>query len=321
MQRVGTTVGGCWRLDALLGVGGTAAVYSATHTSGRRAAFKVLHRELALDYDVRERFLREQAFAGRLEHPACVRVEGASRTDDGALMLMMELLEGETLEARRLREGPMSLLEAFSIAERLLDFLHACHGLGIVHRDLKPSNVFLTTNGEVKVLDFGIARDTSRLRTAANMALGTPAYMAPEQARARSERIDGRADLFAVGGILYTVITGQSMRRGRSDEARLGQAAREMAAPLAIVAPGLPTAATDVVDRAMQWEPASRFQDAAAMRVAVRAVCTTLWRNAQLRLDPAIQTEFADDDRPTMPDIPRATLALLKSPETAWAGR
>lgn len=305
MQRVGTTVGGCWRLDTLLGVGGTSAVYAATHTSGRRAAFKVLHRELALDYDMRERFLREDAFARRLDHPACVHVEGASRTDDGALMLMMELLEGETLEAHWRRQGPMPLFEAFSIAERLLDFLHVCHGAGIVHRDLKPSNVFLTSDGEVKVLDFGIARDATRLRTAANLALGTPSYMAPEQALAQHERVDGRADLFAVGAILYTIVTGRSVRRGRTSGERLGEAAREMASPLAIIAPGLPREATSVIDRAMQWEPSSRYADAATMRAAVLAACENLERTSRGMSDPPFEAVFEDHDRPTLPDTPK----------------
>lgn len=305
-ERVGTTVGGCWTLDALLGVGGTAAVYAATHTSGRRAAFKVLRGELSHDHDVRARFLRELAFASRIEHPARVRVEGASRTDDGALLLLMELLEGETLEARWRREGPLPALEAFTIAERLLDFLHVCHGQGIVHRDLKPSNLFLTHGGALKVMDFGIARDTARVRTAANVALGTPSYMAPEQTRTRNDCVDGRADLFAVGAILYTVITGRPMRRGASEALLRAQASREVAAPLSFVAPGIPAVATSVVDRALQWEPSARYRSAAAMRLAVLVACESLEEISALKLDPPFEAPIGGDDRATEPDTPRA---------------
>ena len=318
-ERVGTTVGGCWRLDALLGVGGTAAVYAATHASGRRAAFKVLRPELALDYDVRERFLREFAFAKKLEHPCCVRVEGTSRTDDGALTLLMELLEGETLEARWRREGQLPALAAFELAARLLAFLQACHGRGVVHRDLKPSNVFLTSGGELKVLDFGIARDSSRARTAANLTLGTPAYMAPEQALALHAKVDGRTDLFAVGAILYTIITGRSLRRGPSSGDRLGQAAREAAAPIGFIAPMLPVEVARVIDRALEWEPSARYANAAAMRADVSTACEALEGAPCPAIDDGDGLPAESEERPTTPDARAFAMKTVPVPASRAA--
>jgi serine/threonine protein kinase len=308
-RRVGSIVGGCWHVDALLGLGGSAAVYAATHANGRRAAFKILRPDLASDRDLRERFLREAELARRIRHHGRVAIEGASRTDDGALMLVMELLEGETLEARWKRLGTLAPLEAFTIAEELLDFLEACHALEIVHRDLKPSNVFLTNEGVVKVLDLGIARESNRACTAPRITLGTPSFMAPEQARAQHDRLDGRADLFAVGAILYAVLTGRRLRRGRSDDELLDRASREAAPPIALVAPHLPLAAAQLVDRALAWDPAARYPNAAAMRDEVRAVCALFEKLSTPAL--ARPTEPPNDaaespGRGTFPETPRA---------------
>jgi serine/threonine protein kinase len=142
---------------------------------------------------------------------------------------------------------------------------------------------------------------------ATDPAPGAASYRAPELAHARPEHVDGRADLFAVGAILYTLVTGRSPRRGRSAEHRLD--AHEAAPSVVIVAPGLPAAATSVVDRAMQWRPSARYPDAGAMRFAVLAVCRTLVRTSCLAADPPFEQVFAIDERPTLPETPRAQRA------------
>jgi serine/threonine protein kinase len=306
--RLGTTIGDSWRLDALIGVGGWAEVYAATHKSGRRAAFKVLHAELALDPDVRARFIREVELARRIAHPACVVVEGASKTDDGIPLLVMELLEGETLEARCARRGRLAPREAFVLADQLLDFLAACHAAGIVHRDLKPSNVFFTRDGATKVLDLGIARDATHARTARRVALGTPLFMAPEQARPRPGGLDGRADLFSLGAMLFSMLSGRKLRRASSPEAMLGVASREAPSPIALLVEGLPDEAARIVDRALAFEPSERYPDAATMRAAVRAVLERLPEDAPCAAPDAPTRHDEDGGRPTWPETPSARL-------------
>src|SRR5262245_19957290 len=199
--RVGGTVNAKWRLDALLGVGGMASVYAATHRNGSRAALKILHTEFARDPGIRERFLREGYVANKVDHPGRVAILDDDVTEQDEPFLVMELLEGETVQQlwkRKARKVPLG--EALWIAGEVLDTLQCFHEQGIVHRDLKPANIFLTKDNEVKLLDFGVARvlDGSG-KTLAGTALGTPSFMAPEQAMGRIEEVDGRADMFSVG--------------------------------------------------------------------------------------------------------------------------
>src|SRR5262249_49393791 len=141
------------------GVGGMAAVYAATHRNKKRFAVKVLHSDHSRDQDVRARFLQEGYAANHIEHPGAVSVIDDEVTDDGAAFLVMELLIGETFEARWARHGQkLDPAEVLGFTEQLLDVLAAAHTKGVVHRDIKPENVFLTREGQIKVLDFGIAR-------------------------------------------------------------------------------------------------------------------------------------------------------------------
>jgi serine/threonine-protein kinase len=170
------------------------AVYTATdQESGKQAALKVLHRELAGDGPMRKRFQREGYAANAIDHPGVVKVFGEAVTDDGAPVLVMELLDGESLEALRRRSGgTLPVGDVVAIGRDLLDVLAAAHSRGVIHRDIKPSNVFVTRAGEVKVLDFGLAWERGRRDdiTGVGVVLGTPAYMPPEHVtrstRARS---------------------------------------------------------------------------------------------------------------------------------------
>src|ERR1700722_8622570 len=206
--RVGRFLRNKWRLDALLGVGAMAAVYAATHKYGGRAAVKILHRERCLNAEVLRRFVREGHIANAVGHEGAVRVLDDDTAEDGSPFLILELLDGETLEERRLRCGGRLVEdEVLSVADQLLDVLIAAHAKGIVHRDIKPENVFLTRTGQVKVLDFGIAglRELSgggTRATRAGTSMGTPAFMAAEQARGLWNEVDGRTDLWAVGASL-----------------------------------------------------------------------------------------------------------------------
>lgn len=143
-ERVGATLGK-YVIERLLGVGGMAAVYAARHRNGNRVAVKVLHRELSVDGNIRQRFLREGYVANAVEHAGVVRVLDDDTAADGSVFLVMELLEGETLEARLRRKGVLDAADVLSLTDQLLDVLAAAHGRGILHRDIKPENLFLTS--------------------------------------------------------------------------------------------------------------------------------------------------------------------------------
>jgi serine/threonine protein kinase len=198
-KRIGTVIKGKWTLDALLGVGGMASVYGASHRNGQRAALKVLHADFARDKVICERFLREGYVSNKIGHPATVAVLDDDRTEDDSPFLVMELLEGHTVRELWKQFGRrMPIPQALQICDDILDCLVACHAMQVIHRDLKPANIFVTHAGVTKVLDFGVAqmRSATAERTATGTALGTPAYMSPEQAMGLVDQLDGRADLF-----------------------------------------------------------------------------------------------------------------------------
>ena len=159
-ERIGKVLKGKYRLDRVLGVGGMASVYAATHLrNASRVAVKVLHKEMAADENVRARFLREGYAANSVEHTGTVRILDDDTGEDGSVFLVMELLEGETLDQRWERSGHrLNAREVARLLYKLLDVLAAAHAKGIVHRDIKPENLFLTREGLMKVLDFGVAR-------------------------------------------------------------------------------------------------------------------------------------------------------------------
>lgn len=158
-RRVGAVIDGTWQLRRLLGLGGMAAVYAAVDGTGRKAAIKLIHSHLAKNPAVRARFQREAYIANKVDHPGVVAIQGDGTSHDGEPYIVMELLRGQSvdllLDSHR---GRLTIRDALHIAEGVLAVLVKAHPLGIVHRDLKPENVFLTSKGEVKVLDFGIAR-------------------------------------------------------------------------------------------------------------------------------------------------------------------
>ncbi len=274
-QQVGRVVRGKYRLDALLGAGGMGAVFAATHRNGRRVALKILHPELARAGETRNRFLLEGYVANRIAHPGVVRVLDDDSDDDlGTVFLVMELLEGETLAERARRSGgSMNPFEVVSLLAAVLDVLQVAHACGIVHRDLKPENLFVTTQGAVKVLDFGIARllDGSG-RTRSGTIIGTPAFMPPEQAGGESHTADARSDVWSVGAVAFTLLTGQHVHPERNAAKQRIIAATERARSLETVAPHLPPELVYVVDRALAFEQERRWASARDMRAALVSV-------------------------------------------------
>lgn len=275
-DRIGTTLRGKWTLDGVIGVGGMATVYAATHRNNSRVAIKMLHPEVSVDAEVTARFLREGYVANIVEHQGTVQIFDDDVAEDGAAFLVMELLEGETLEARWERKGQqLPASEVLPVVDQLLDVLAAAHARGVIHRDLKPENLFLTRDGRLKVLDFGIARlrelsKHSGATTKVGSLLGTPAFMAPEQALGRLEEVDHRTDLWAVGATLFTLLSGRYVHEADTINEQLILAATVDAPSIAQFCAHLPVPVVRLVDRALSFKKADRWADSRAMQGGLR---------------------------------------------------
>ena len=270
--RVGTVIKGKWKIESLLGVGGMAAVYAAAHRNGPRAALKILHTDFAREKTICERFLRAAYVSNKVNHGATVQVLDDDMTEQGEPFLIMELLEGETVRDAWKKSGrTMHAGRVLQICERVLDCLASCHAIKVIHRDLKPANIFILKEDEIRVLDFGVAqmRDATSERTATGTALGTPAYMSPEQAMGLVDQLDGRADLFSVGAMMHALITGHRINNGRTEQEALVMAATKPVPSVVRLAPQLPIELIKVIDKSLAWDRRNRYQDAREMQKAL----------------------------------------------------
>ena len=280
MLQRGAILSGKYRVDRVLGEGGMAVVYAVTHLRNTaRLAIKVLNPGSASKEHVRARFVREGKVANSVNHPGAVQMIDDGVAEDGSPYLVMEHLNGVCVDDLGLRS--VSLGAALNIAYQVLDVLRAAHENGIIHRDIKPANLFVLRDGRVKVLDFGISRlhdggepfDSA----ATGSVMGTPFFMAPEQARAETREIDTRTDVFAVGATLFRLISGQFLYTGEQSRQVMLQAATQQARSLAAVAPGTPQAVLELVAKAVACDRGARWQSAQAMQDAVRLVHEALF--------------------------------------------
>jgi len=276
-ERIGSTLHGKYRLDSIVGVGGMAVVYAATHRNQKRFAVKILLPEFSVREQFRQRFLREGYVANSVAHEGVVDVLDDDVDETGAAFLVMELLHGADVESLAARAGgQLPLQPALLIAHQVLSVFDAAHRKAVLHRDIKPANLFVVKSGQVKVLDFGIARlreaNEKLDSTRAGAVLGSPAFMAPEQAAGEGQNIDERSDLWALGASLFRLLSGKYVHDAANGRAMLLRAATERARSLAEVAPNLPQSVYALLDRALAFEPAERFPSAAAMREAVAEV-------------------------------------------------
>jgi eukaryotic-like serine/threonine-protein kinase len=302
---IGTTLNGKWRIDAQIGRGGMATVYAVTHRYGYRAAIKVLSPAVAADPEIRQRFLREGYISNAVGHPAAVQVLDDDVWNE-TVFLVMELLEGETLEARRRRlGGRLQFAEVLASAETLLDVLAVAHGRGIVHRDVKPDNVFMTSSGATRVLDFGIAQVRHLgAMTSAGTVMGTLDFMSPEQAVGTSEDVDARTDVWAAGATMFHLLSGALVHEAATPRERLLLAASRAPRSLAEAAPFVPREIVAVVDRALAFDKADRWPDAHSMRFALRLAS----RGASERR--AVAAGLSSERTMVMADDDERTLAL-----------
>ncbi len=271
---------GRYRLDEPIGRGGMASVYRGYDlTLGRDIAVKILDRDLAVDNAFRTRFRLEAQAASRMANPTIVRVydagEDSETMPDGVIrpvpFIVMELVKGRLLKDI-ITEGPVPVADSVRYVDGILEALEYSHRAGVVHRDIKPGNVMVTDAGQIKVMDFGIARavsDGSSTVAETTQILGTAAYFSPEQAK--GEPVDARADLYSTGVVLYELLTGRQPFRGESPVAVAYQHVSEAPLPPSEIRETVPRALDAVALRALAKDPFQRYQDAASFREALDA--------------------------------------------------
>ena len=271
LDRLVAAVGTQYLVDAEIGRGGMAVVYRATDVRlNRRVAIKLLPPELAFNPDVRERFLREAQTSAQLTHPHIVPIFTVDERE-GMVYFVMALVDGESLAERLAREPQLPIADARRILADVADALAYAHGRGVVHRDVKPDNVMLDrATGRAVVTDFGIARAAagdSRL-TVTGVAVGTPAYMSPEQAIGERE-LDGRSDIYSLGVVGYQLLAGTTPFRAANTPAMLVKHLSETPRPLDTLRPDAPSGLVHAIMRALAKKPEHRWADAEEFRAAI----------------------------------------------------
>ena len=302
---------GPYSIEKHIGSGGMGEVYLAQDVRlGRRVALKLLDSTLTADRQSRERFLREARLASALDHPNICTIHDVGEAE-GRPFIAMQYIEGKTL--RRLIDGrPLPLDSLLSITLQIADALSAAHERGIVHRDIKSGNIIVTPQGQVKVLDFGLARliewsseESDQNLTMTGQVMGTPASMSPEQAR--GERVDHRSDIFSFGCVLYEMATGQIPFKGRSSADVISALLTQPHTPAVALNKDIQLRLSSVIDRALAKEPEDRYQSVQEMKPHLRQVVAEAGG-----LDHLFSS--ADKARGVLPLVP----TQRKPPRGAW---
>jgi serine/threonine protein kinase len=267
-----------YEIVSAVGSGGMGVVYRARDTRlGRDVALKVMAPHIASDPSMRSRFETEARAVASLTHPGILSIYELA-VADGIPFAVMELLEGRNLR-ERIAAGPLPWREAVEVGASIAEGLAAAHAKGVVHRDLKPENVFLTLDGHVKILDFGLAlqrldmpgsEGPTAAHTAAGVVLGTFGYMSPEQVT--GERVDGRTDVFALGCLLYEMLTGRQLFTGVTPQELIAKLLHDSAPDLSSFDPLAPQELKAIVARTVERDPARRFDSAMSVAAALRAL-------------------------------------------------
>lgn len=293
----GAVLRGKYQILSLLGRGGMGSVYKARHLHFNELyALKVISSHLLEEPSFRQRFRSEAVVMRRLHHPNAVRVHDLDETEDGRPFIVMEYVEGKSLDQALEAGAPLEPRRALGIASQVCAALEAAHQLGLIHRDIKPANILLARTPEggelAKVLDFGVAKVKEQSTqvygapsvTGTGFVVGTPAYMSPEQARGvRGEELDGRTDLYSLGVVLFEMLTGQLPFK--ADTPMMAMMAHVQTPPRdpRVLRADLPAPVAEVVLRALEKDPARRFSSAEAMRDALNAIT----EHRTVRLTPA----------------------------------
>ncbi len=321
----GRIVGDRYGVRGVISEGGMGVVYEAEHlTIGKLVAVKVLHPRHAQDREAISRLRHEARVAGTLGHPNICAIYDMGRLDDGSPYLVLERLHGETLAQRLARGGRQPPADMVDIMLQVLSALAAAHQRGVVHRDLKPDNIFLSQREGMrpvpKLLDFGISRaddieDTMADQKGAELAAGTPYYMAPEQARG-DRQFDARVDLWAAGVVLYEGLTGQRPFQAKNFNALLVEITSAAPRPMIEHDPSLSPGLCQVVEKAMAKEPDARYQSALDFQSSLRSYKDLEVSAPRQRL-PILLNEQTSDDVDATHVFSRADMMRAVTPEVA----
>jgi serine/threonine-protein kinase len=343
---VDTVLDGQYHIEAMLGKGGMGAVYRARHILlGDRVAIKVLPPQVRNNAEWLRRFRREGQAARRFRHPNSVTVHDLRTTPDGTTYMVMDYIQGHTLDAELKRRGKFTAYEAFEVLSPIMSVLETAHSMGVVHRDLKPENIMVSTEGNgppvVKLLDLGIAkmREIAGVENASNTALtmagqvlGTPYYMSPEQwgeiPRDQNIEIDGRADIYSLGLVFYELLAGRRCYTGKTLHELRREHVSTPPPPLNEVVPGIPTGFSAAIAKAISKDRGDRQDTAKQLEAELRAgleasESRTVLRsrsdvNVETLAGTAIDTQSAVDS-PTI--ITLDNVAEKKARETSATGR
>ncbi|MGH7264475.1 MAG: serine/threonine-protein kinase, partial [Candidatus Rokuibacteriota bacterium] len=283
---------GKYRILERIGRGGMGTVFKAHDPDlDRLVALKVISSDGDAAEELKARFYREARAGARLSHPNIIVVHDLGE-DHGQLFIVMELLDGEELKQLIAERRDLALEEKLALMIQICRGLHYAHGSGVIHRDVKPGNIFVLRQGQVKILDFGIARiaatDPGLTRT--GLIMGTLRYMSPEQARGR---FDARSDMFSAGAVFYELLAHRAAFDGDDPIETLERLRTEDPRPLTEVDPGIPADVAAVVTRALQKDPAQRFADLGEMAATLEQVRRRLTDEAE-RLPARVRTQLEE---------------------------
>jgi Flp pilus assembly protein TadD/tRNA A-37 threonylcarbamoyl transferase component Bud32/TolB-like protein len=270
-QVIGGLFAGRYRLLEQIGKGGMGVVYKAHDTKLKRyVALKFLPTELTRDTEAKKRFIHEAQTASGLDHPNICNIHEIHEAAGGQLFISMACYEGETV-GDKIKRGPLEIEEALHIAAQVAEGLKETHKKGIVHRDIKPGNIIVKTGGEVKIMDFGLAKLAGeRDLTKTGTTVGTVAYMSPEQARGRE--VDHRTDIWSLGVVLHQMLTGQQPFKGEKAQAIIYSILNEKPVPVTELMAGIPRELEEVVSRCLKKDPAERYQSVAELSAALKSL-------------------------------------------------
>jgi serine/threonine protein kinase len=249
-----------YKIIEKLGGGGMGIVYKAQDTKlDRTVALKFLPPHMLSDKESEQRFISEAKAASSFDHPNICTIYEIDKTDEDQLFIAMACYEGETLK-KTLEKGPVKIEEAIDIASQVAEGLNRAHQKGIVHRDIKPANIFITNDGLVKILDFGLAKVTSQSNmTKVGTTMGTIAYMSPEQTK--GEEIDQRTDIWSLGVVFYEMLTGELLFKGDYEQAVIYSILNEEPKPVAEVRPDTPRQVQQIIQKMISKNPDERYQE------------------------------------------------------------
>ena len=311
---IGRKLDGRYLIESLIGVGGMANVYKGRDIrTGNEIAVKVLKEEFLGNEELVRRFKNESKAISILDHPNIVKVYDVSVTDQ-LQYIVMEYIDGITLkEYLKQRGGALTWKEVVHFATQVLSALEHAHSKGIVHRDVKPQNIMLQADGSIKMMDFGIARfSRAQSQTISDKAIGSVHYISPEQAK--GDHTDARTDIYSVGVMLYEMLSGKLPFDGTGTVSIAIMQISEKPKPLAEVAPNVPEGLRQITEKAMEKDPAARYQSAAEMLAAIKA----FKQNPSIRFEYEYNTQ--DSPSKTINKVVSGTKSGISTQQARRAG-